>query len=100
MNAVETSTGNHSPWGLSQAFRWSSTTPGSTVTVRASASNATILFSHLLVSTTSASPTVCPHWLVPAPRASNGTFSLRATSSAMRRSSWSRGTTTPTGVIW
>ncbi|MCY1227277.1 hypothetical protein D9M68_521940 [compost metagenome] len=97
---VDTSTGNQSPCGLSQALRWSSTMPGSTVTVRAAASKATTLLSHLLLSITSASPTVCPHWLVPAPRASTGTRWSRAMSSARSRSAWLRGTTTPIGMIW
>ena len=41
---VLTSTGNQRPCGCSQALSWSSTTPGSTVTVIASRSNATMRF--------------------------------------------------------
>ncbi|XQU68115.1 hypothetical protein OJJOAM_000846 [Cupriavidus sp. H18C1] len=74
--------------------------PGSTVTVAATGSKSITWFSHLLLSITSASPTVWPHWLVPAPRASTGACASRAISSASSRSRWSRGTTTPTGMIW
>ncbi|MNT81883.1 hypothetical protein D3C72_2215290 [compost metagenome] len=74
--------------------------PGSTVTVIAAASKSSTRFSHLLLSITCASPTVWPHWLVPAPRASTGMRCARAISSAASRSSWSRGTTTPSGMTW
>ena len=53
-----------------------------------------------LKSMTSAAPTVWPHWLVPAPRASTGTFSSRAMSIAVATSASQRGTNTPTGMIW
>ncbi|MNN00213.1 hypothetical protein D3C81_1127980 [compost metagenome] len=74
--------------------------PGCTVTVRATGSKSITWFRNLLLSMTSASPTVCPHWLVPAPRASTGTRWSRAMSSARSRSAWLRGTTTPIGMIW
>ena len=45
---VLTSTGNHKPCGCRNAFNRSSTTPGSTVTVIASGSSATIAFKALL----------------------------------------------------
>ncbi|MNT64656.1 hypothetical protein D3C72_2025730 [compost metagenome] len=96
--AVETSTGNQSPCGLSQALRWSSTMPGCTVTVRATGSKSITWFRNLLLSMTSASPTVCPHWLVPPPRGSSGALKSRAMSSASRASASSRGTTTPIGM--
>src|SRR5580692_11584248 len=66
---VDTSTGNQSPWGLSRSFRWSSTTPGSTVAVRAATFSSSTLQKYLELSMTRAAPVVWPHWLVPAPRA-------------------------------
>ncbi len=97
---VLTSTGNHSPWGFSQALSASRTMPGSTVTVRASSSNATTPASRLLWSTTSARPTVWPHCELPAPRGSIGMRSSRQTSNAARTSSCDAGTSTPTGSTW
>jgi hypothetical protein len=54
----------------------------------------------LLQSITSAAPVVWPHWLVPPPRGSTGTFSSRAMASAVATSSGVVGTSTPTGMIW
>ena len=45
-------------------------------------------------------PTVCPHWLVPAPRGNTGTLSSRAIWIALRTSASSVGTNTPTGITW
>jgi len=97
---VDTSTGNHRPCGLSCAFRWSSTSPGSTSAVRAVASTFSTRRKCLLLSMTSAAPVVWPHWLVPAPRGSTGTASSRAMSIAAAMSCSVRGTNTPTGMIW
>ncbi len=97
---VLTSTGNQTPLGLSQALSWSSTTPGSTVTVMASASKPSTPPRCLLSSMTRAAPTVCPHCELPAPRGRTGTRSCRLTSSAARTSSIVRGTTTPIGSTW
>ena len=96
---VETSTGKNSPWGARMALRRSSTMPGCTVTRRASLSNATTPARCLEVSMTSATPTVWPHWDVPAPRASTGTPASAAMPMARRTSSSVFGTTTPTGSI-
>ncbi len=74
--------------------------PGSTVAVRATTSTSSTLRKCLLLSMTSAAPVVWPHWLVPPPRARTGTFSSRATPSAVVMSSAVRGTSTPTGMIW
>ena len=49
---------------------------------------------------TSASPTVCPHCDVPAPRGSSGTCRSRAMSIAAATSSAVLGTNTPTGITW
>jgi hypothetical protein len=49
---------------------------------------------------TSAAPVVCPHWLVPPPRANTGTFRSRAMSMAVAMSLSFVGTKAPTGVIW
>ncbi len=97
---VDTSTGYHRPCGLSQAFRWSSTMPGSTSTVCAAGSNASTWRKCLLVSTTSAAPVVWPHCELPAPRGSSGTRWSRAISIARATSRWVLGTNTPTGMIW
>jgi hypothetical protein len=97
---VDTSTGYHSPCCLSCAFRWSSTRPGSTVAVRCSTLTSSTRRRCLLQSMTNAAPVVCPHWLVPPPRGSTGTFSSRAMASAVATSSGVRGTSTPTGMIW
>ena len=98
--AGETSTGKKSPRGLSQAFSPSSTIPGSTVTRRASSSKRTTRSRYLLVSTTTASPTVCPHCDVPAPRGRTGAPASRHTAMVRAMSSALRGTTTPIGSIW
>ena len=98
--AGETSTGKKSPFGLSQAFSPSSTMPGSTVTRRASSSKRTTRSRCRLVSTTTASPTVCPHCEVPAPRARTGAPASRQTAIACSMSSVLRGATTPIGSIW
>ena len=98
--AVLTSTGNQTPCGLSQAFRWSSTIPGWTVTVIAARSKSVTWLRYLLLSRTSASPTVWPHWLVPAPRCRIGTRRSPAMAIASATSCSVRGTNTPTGWIW
>ncbi|MDT4837535.1 hypothetical protein FQZ97_712710 [compost metagenome] len=97
---VDTSTGYQSPCGLSCAFRWSSTRPGSTVAVPSSTFTSSTLRKCLLLSITSAAPVVWPHWLVPPPRASTGTFRSRAMSMAVAMSRSFVGTKAPTGVIW
>ena len=97
---VATSTGKKSPCGASQRFRSSSTTPGSTRTVPASASRPEMARRCLLVSITSARPTACPPCEVPAPRGRTGTPSCTAISIAVATSCTVRGTTTPTGSIW
>src|SRR5581483_9616138 len=70
---VDTSTGNHRPCARSCAFSASSTTPGCTTALAFSRSRATTLFRYLLLSMTSAAPTVCPHCELPAPRGRMGT---------------------------
>ena len=97
---VDTSTGYHRPCGFSWAFRWSSTRPGSTVAVRASTSTSSTRRRYFESSITSAAPVVCPHWLVPPPRGSTGTFRSRAMSIAIVTSRSLVGTSTPTGMIW
>ena len=97
---VETSTGYQSLWALSCALSWSSTTPGCTSAVRASASTSTTLFRYFELSMIRAAPTVWPHCEVPAPRGNTGTPSSTAIWMAMRAASAVRGTTTPTGSIW
>jgi hypothetical protein len=98
--AVETSTGYQRPVFFRWAFRWSSTMPGSTVAVRCSASTSSTLRTCLEKSITRPAPTVWPHWLVPPPRGTTGTFRSRQMSSARRASSAVRGTNTPTGTTW
>ena len=97
---VEMSTGNHRPCGLSCRLRSSSTMPGSTEQVRPFTSRSTMRLRYFEQSTTSDSPTACPHCEVPPPRASTVTFSARAMPIARSASSIVRGATTPTGVIW
>ncbi len=97
---VDTSTGYHRPSFFSAVFRWSSTMPGSTVAVRVPASKLTMLRTCLLWSMTRPAPTVCPHWLVPPPRGTMGTFRSRQMSSAIFTSAALRGTNTPTGKTW
>ena len=98
--AVDTSTGYHRPVFFRWAFRWSSTMPGSTVTVRLAASTSSTLRTCLEKSITRPAPTVWPHWLVPPPRGTMGTLRSRQMSSAMRASSADFGTNTPTGITW
>ena len=43
--------------------------------------------------------TVCPHWLVPPPRAVTASPSSRASANAVTALSMLRGTTTPAGMI-
>ncbi len=97
---VETSTGYQSPCGFSQALSWSSTTPGCTVTCALFLSKPTTSRRYFEQSITSASPTVCPHCEVPAPRGRIAALASRATSTARARSPSSRGKTTPIGSIW
>jgi len=98
--AVETSTGNHRPWGFSWRFNSSSTMPGSTTQVRAALSSETILFKYLEQSTTSEWFTVWPHCEVPPPLGVTLMPSLRATAMAFSAPSTDLGTTTPKGIIW
>ena len=67
--AVATSTGEEETRGSQPSFSRSSTTPGSTRTVRASRSTGPTRRRYRDVSTTSARPIACPHCEVPAPRA-------------------------------
>ena len=97
---VDTSTGNQSPSFFSARFRWSSTMPGSTSAVRVFASKFRILRTCLVWSITRPAPTVWPHWLVPAPRGTMGTFRSRQMSRASLTSSLPLGTNTPTGMTW
>ena len=96
---VEGSTGKNSPCERSAAFRCDSTSPGSTTAVRISASTESTRRKYLEQSITTARFTVCPHWLVPPPRANTGTPSSRAIASVAVTSSTLRGTTTPSGFI-
>ena len=98
--AVEMSTGNHRPCGLSWRLRSSSTMPGSTVQRARLTSRSRMRVRYFEQSTTSASPTVCPACEVPPPRASTLTPSARAMPIARSASSIVRGATTPTGMIW
>ena len=52
------------------------------------------------MSTTTASPTVCPHWEVPAPRGRTGAPASPQTAIVRAMSSALRGATTPSGSIW
>ena len=97
---VEGSTGKNSPCGRSALLRCWSTMPGSTVAVCASTSMSSTRRRCLEQSSTTARFTVCPHWLVPPPRASTGTPCSRATASVAARSPDVFGTTTPSGSIW
>ena len=97
---VETSTGNHKPCGFSWAFRWSSTSPGSTSAVIAAVSTRCTRRRCLVVSMTSAAPVVWPHCEVPPPRGSSGVPVSRASAMAVATSSSVRGTNTPSGMIW
>ena len=95
---VEGSTGKNSCAEARAAFSVPSTMPGSTRAVRAAGSTCRTRLRCLEKSMTSARFTVCPHWLVPPPRASTGTPSARATAIAATTSSVLRGTTTPIGI--
>ena len=97
---VDTSTGYQRPFGFSAALSVSSTTPGSTIAVRAASSTSNTRSKCRLSSITSAAPTVWPHCDVPAPRGRMGTPSSTATCMATMAASALRGTTTPTGVTW
>jgi hypothetical protein len=68
--------------------------------VRFSVSTSITLRTCLEKSMTSPAPTVWPHWLVPPPRGTTGTFRSRQMSSATRASSADFGTNTPTGITW
>jgi hypothetical protein len=98
---VDTSTGYHRPWAFSAAFRWSSTMPGSTSTVRLATSTRQDP-AHMLaeVDHQALRPLVWPHWLVPPPAGTMGTPRSRQMSSASATSSYARGTNTPTGKTW
>ena len=74
--------------------------PGCTVTRRASSSKSSTRSRYLLVSTTTASPTVCPHCEVPAPRGRIGAPASRQIAIVRATSSAVRGATTPIGSIW
>ena len=97
---VDGSTGKNSPCGFSAAFRWPSTSPGSTVARIPATSMSTIRRRCLLQSITNDALTVWPHWLVPPPRASTETPASRAIAMAAAASSTRSGTTTPTGMTW
>ena len=99
-DAVDTSTGNHSPCGLSRRLSSSSTMPGSTVQRRASTSSDRIRLRCFEPSTTRPRLMVWPHCEVPPPRAVTGTPASRARASARTAASMLRGTTTPAGMIW
>ena len=98
--AVDTSTGNHRLDAFNLALSRSRTMPGSTIARWLAGSNSTIAFRYLLLSITSASPTVCPHCEVPAPRGSMATPCSAAICNALIAASRVRGTTTPIGMIW
>ena len=87
------------PYGLRcSLFSTSSTIPGSTVQVRASASIAGTRWQYLVQSMTTA---VLVHWparLVPPPRDSSGAPCSRQTATAATAASTVRGSTTPMGT--
>ena len=97
--AVEMSTGNHRPCGLSRRFSSSSTMPGSTTQRRPATSSSITLSRYFEQSTISDVLMVCPHCDVPPPRGVIGTPSSRAIAIARLASSIVRGATTPTGMI-
>ena len=98
--AVEMSTGNHRPCGLSSRLRSSSTMPGSTTQRREATSRSSSRLRYFEQSTTSDVLTVCPACEVPPPRGSTVTPSSRAKPIARLASSIVRGATTPSGMIW
>ena len=99
--AVEMSTGNHSPCGLSWRFSSSSTMPGSTTQRRPATSSSMILSRYFEQSTISDVLTVWPHCEVPPPRGVIGhAFVPRDRNRPILASSIVRGATTPTGMIW
>ena len=89
--AVEISTGNHRPCGLSWRLRSSSTMPGSTAQRRPATSRSRMRLRYFEQSTTSEWLTVCPACEVPPPRASTLTPSARAIAIARSASSIVRG---------
>jgi hypothetical protein len=96
--AVETSTGNHSPWTLSARLSSSSTMPGSTTQRRLAASISMMRLKCRVVSRTSDSLTAWPHCDVPPPRARTLTPDSRAIASAAAMSAAWRGVATATGI--
>jgi hypothetical protein len=96
---VDVSGPNISPWAAAASLSWSCTTPTSTTAVRATGSISTIRFMCRERSSTRPGPTVCPARLVPAPRGTTGTPNSAAVRTVAATSSWSRGKTTPRGVI-
>ena len=89
---------NRRPVSASCRFRTSSTMPGCTTQVRASASTDSSSVQYLEKSSTTA---VLVHWparLVPPPRDRTGAPNSRATAIAATASSGVRGTTTPIGT--
>ncbi len=96
--AVEMSTGNHSPWGFSSRLRSSSTMPGSTTQRLPATSSSMSPVRCFEQSMTSEALTVCPHCEVPPPRGSTLTPSVRAIAIARSASATVCGTTTPSGI--
>ncbi len=98
--AVEMSTGNHSPCGRRRRLSSSSTMPGSTTARLRSRSSETRPARWREKSSTMPLFTVCPDCEVPPPRAVRATPSSRATASVASTSAKLRGTTTRAGVTW
>ena len=97
--AVEISTGNHRPCGLSARLRSSSTMPGSTVQRRPATSRSRMRLRYFEQSMTSDLLTVCPA-LRGAAAAREHRHAFRAANAIARSaSSIVRGATTPTGMI-
>src|SRR5207248_1311966 len=80
------------------AFTSSSTAPGCTIAVRASASTDSTACTYFDQSSMTATLQHWPPRLVPPPRDSTGTACSRHTATASTASSTSRGTTTPIGT--
>ena len=95
---VDGSGPNRSPCGAAAACRSASTTPGSTVAVRAPGSRSRMRVRCREVSTTTPRPVACPAWLVPPPRSVTGTPRTAQTATAARSASTVRGATTPSGT--
>ena len=97
---VEVSGPNRKPIGRTWWFSSSCTRPGCTRAHCSSTLTSITWFMNRVKSITSARFTVWPVSDVPPPRGSSATFCSRATVTAARTSSASRGMTTPIGSTW